>query len=228
MGIDTSEADTFRTIKDRTWDQILRRQPPLWQPPLTVHLPIHPAHSPDFLHVDCALNAVRRRQLPNMRTRDPESAARCAEYRALVVQFALDDPPFIPDIHQTRMSLVDNHWPVARANYYAWNLYYEFEYSAHELQGGQTLLQIAVAVTNEAEQPLPAHVRVRVHFPKEKTFFDYHYVGFNWDCRKWENRAEGITCEGGCLRPRRLRADALRLDFGSSIDVLTMPPLGIG
>lgn len=194
-----NESHTYAALNGKTWDQILRSRDPLWCSPLTVHLPVHPVHSPDFLHVDCALNVVRRRMFPNMRTGDPETARRRQEYEALVVQFALDDPPFIPDLHQSSMSLLDNRWPVARANYYAWELFYEFEYAAQAVDDHQTLLRIAVTVTNEGKQAHPAHVRARIHFPREAGFFDSHYIAYHWDRAKWEGRAEGIAYAGGNL-----------------------------
>ena len=46
---------TYRDIQNQPWSQILAEAEWKWPPPVTVHLPIQPAHSPDFVHVDSAL-----------------------------------------------------------------------------------------------------------------------------------------------------------------------------
>lgn len=191
--------NTFAGIQSKTWDRILRENGYAWQPPLTVHLPIQPAYSPDFVHVDCALNACRRRMFPGMRTRDPESDRRRAECNVLTIQFALDNPPFIPDFRQTKMRLLENRLPVVHADYFAWNLFYEFEYFCHRLDDRQSLLWIEIKVANESPKPQTAHIRVKVSLQNEPQLFDYHYVAFYWDQSKWRD-CPGFRLDGAVLK----------------------------
>ncbi|MBN1341581.1 MAG: hypothetical protein JXQ73_02825 [Phycisphaerae bacterium] len=176
---------TYANINEKSWNQILADNAFQWRPPYTVHLPIQPAHSPDFVHVDAALNVCRRRVLPNVVLHDRESYARARRQETFIVQFALDDPPFIPDFHCSRLALAEGKYPVVTADYFAYDLFYQIEYACCPVDDGQSLLSIRVSVTNEGEKKQPAHVRAKVNFQRECHLFDYHYVPFYWDVGKW-------------------------------------------
>ena len=202
---------TYRDIQHQPWSQILAEAEWKWHPPVTVHLPIQPAHSPDFVHVDSALNAIRRRVLPDMSVRSPESLEQIRKVEVLAVQFALDDPPFVPDFRQSRLSLGEGRYPVATADYSAWDLLYEFEYACGEVEEPeQSVLSIRGRVTNEGEKPAEAHVRIKVSVQPENEFCDYHYVPFYWDATKWRAcdrialESDRILLDGrdaGCILP---------------------------
>lgn len=177
--------ETYRTISDMTWEQILRQDSRHYQPPLTVHMPIQPVHSPDFVYVDCALNVSLRRVVPGLSVRDEEGyeAARRAE--CMFVEFAFDDPPFIPDYKLSRLSLLEGRFPLVKAEYFALGVLYRMEYFCTPVDEGQSILCITCGVTNEGETATEAHVRAKVNFQPEEDIFDYHYVPFYWDNTKW-------------------------------------------
>ena len=174
----------FNDLADPTWNELLADDLGGYSPPLTVHLPIQPLHSPDFIHVDAGLNACRRRVYPNISTNDL-SYQKAKEQETFIVQLALDDPPFIPDFRLSKMRLAEGKYPVAEADYFAWDIHYQFEYYCRAIDEKQNLLRIHGTVSNEKETPQAAHVRVKVNFQRECDLFDYHYVPFYWDNTKW-------------------------------------------
>jgi hypothetical protein len=58
----------YNEINRLSWISILFDNGFEFQPPVTVHLPIQPVHSPDIIHVDSALNVCRKRVLPKLST----------------------------------------------------------------------------------------------------------------------------------------------------------------
>lgn len=178
---------TYPEISQTTWDDLLAHDWGGYTPPLTVHLPIQPVHSPDFVHVDCALNAMRRRVYPRVSSREPERIREIQKLPTFIVQFALDDPPFVPDLHRTRLSLAEGRFPVAQAEYFAWDLLYRFEYACiPTADETQTMLSIRCRVKNEGHASARAHIRAKVNIQCERDVCDYHYVPFYWDATKWK------------------------------------------
>ena len=70
-----SGISTYTNINSKTWDQILAEDTLKWKPPYTVHLPVQPVHSPDYIHLDCALNAIHRRVYQNISFADYKKTA---------------------------------------------------------------------------------------------------------------------------------------------------------
>lgn len=189
---------TYATIDRLSWDELLADRGPQHTPPLTVHLPIQPVHSPDFVHVDCALNASRRRVVPGLSTSDKKSCQAAREMETFVIQFAAGDPPWIFDFRRAALSQAEGRYPVAHAEYFAADLRYEFDYSCAAIDPGQSLLCVSVAVTNEGEIEQPAHVRAKVNFQRECDIHLGHYVPFFWDQTKWPP-CKGVRLEGDRL-----------------------------
>src|SRR5687767_3132199 len=141
------------TMPDQpTWNDLLSSDVGGFTRPLTVHLPIHPLHSPDFIHVSPALHVCRRRVVPEM---DAEDFARCREVAAretLLVQFALGSPPAVPDFRRSHLTLEEGRYPVATATYFEpEGFFYHFDYFCQPVrQPLQSILWITGSVTNEA------------------------------------------------------------------------------
>ena len=178
------KATTYATINRESWADILADNQNAYVTPVTVHLPIQPVHSPDFIHVDSGLTVCRRRVYPNLSfSSDVRKAALAHE--TFLIQFALDTPPFVPDFHASRLALVEGKYPLAQAGYFAGNLLYEFEYFCRRLDERQNILWIGVSVTNEGDRPRRAHVHAKVNFQIESRIFNPHYEPFYWDATKW-------------------------------------------
>jgi len=179
------QGDTYSTINQKTWDQILRRNGYHWRPPFTVHLPIHPAYSADFVHVGGGLDVCRRRVYPGMSTRDLNLGRQLHEMETWIIQMALDDPPFVPEFRLTQLSLHQNRYPIARASYYAYDISYALEYFCCPLDAGQSLLWIRGELLNEGEKRQTATLRAKVGFHQEMDLFNYHYAPFHWEAENW-------------------------------------------
>ena len=158
---------------------------PRWVPPLTVHLPIQPIHSRDFIHVDCALNVCRRRVFPRSATSTDPGRKAAEEHETFIVQFALDDPPLIPDLRSGRLSLAEGKYPLAHGTCLAGGFSYDVDYFCFALDGDQSVCWACVTVTNRGKRPATAHVRARVDFRRECDLFKDHYIPFAWDRRNW-------------------------------------------
>jgi hypothetical protein len=177
----------YSAVNRIPWNELVAELKTPYVKPLTVHLPIQPVGSPDFIHVDCALNAILRRVYPKMSVRDPDRIKKADETPGWLVQFALDNPPFMPDMRRTRLSLAEGRYPVVQAEYFALDLRYRFEYSCMPTEDEQQhLLCIRVQVRNTGYLPWKAHVRSKVNIQRECDISDYHYTPFYWDNTKWK------------------------------------------
>ncbi|MDW7656209.1 MAG: hypothetical protein SCM11_03425 [Bacillota bacterium] len=190
---------TYRNIGKKTWNEILMEDAFLHQPSLTVHLPVQPAHSPDFVQIDCALNASVRRVLPGLTSEKPSDRQAAAGVEVMVVEFALDDPGFVPDCKLTRMSLAEDGCPIARADYFALDIHYKMDYFCKQISSSQSALWIRCMITNEGESSRRGHVRVKVNFQAESAIFDYHYVPFYWDNTKWPD-CQGVSLDADLIK----------------------------
>jgi hypothetical protein len=177
-----SGISTYTNINAKSWDQILAEDTLKWKPPYTVHLPVQPVHSPDYIHIDCALNAIHRRVYQNISFADYKKTA---NKETFIVQFAFDDPPFVPDFSLGKLSLESNRYPVVTGEYSAMDLHYSIEYSCSTVDELQSLLWIRVKVINKGEKTQQAHVRAKINFQLENDLYDYHYVPYKWDATKW-------------------------------------------
>ncbi|MCC6579222.1 MAG: hypothetical protein IT440_02185 [Phycisphaeraceae bacterium] len=177
---------SYSVINGKTWQRLLRENTFDYQPPLTVHLPIQPIHCPDWIHVDPGLTVCRRRVYPNMSSNDVESCNNVRKKDTLLVQFALDDPPFVPDFHFGKVSLEDGYNPVATVEYFAWDIRYRFRYYCVPVgKSRQCILWIHGMVANESDKKEDAVIRAKVNIQPEAAVYDYHYVPFYWDAGKW-------------------------------------------
>jgi hypothetical protein len=176
--------ETYATIDQLSWNEIVADRGPQWTPPLTVHLPIQPAQSRDFLHVDCALNVCRRRILPRVL---PSNVAGVGvdQRETFVIEFALDDPPLVPDLRTTRLTLAEGKYPLARGSCRVGDYAYEVDYFCHAVDDEQSICWASMSVTNVGQRRGTAHVRTRVDFRGESELFKPHYVPYAWDRRKW-------------------------------------------
>ena len=173
---------TYTNINAKSWDQILAEDTLKFKPPYTVHLPIQPVHSPDYIHIDCALNAIHRRVHQNISFADYKKTANLETF---IVQFAFDDPPFVPDFNLSKLSLANNRYPVVTGEYSANDMLYQIEYSCSAVDERQSLLWMCVKVINKGKKTQQAHVRAKINFQLENDLYDYHYIPYNWDASKW-------------------------------------------
>jgi hypothetical protein len=186
----------YKSINNLSWDEILRHNCREWHAPLTVHMPIHSEHSSDWIMVDPALNAARLRVLPGQYTGMPDEERKARKnLEVMMVQFALDDPPFVPDFHCTGVELEEGRLPVVRAWHYAADIKYVFEYFCRPLDRNQSILWITGTLSNEDESVRTACVRARVCFLPESEIFNHHYAPFYWDAGKYLP-CPGVSLEG--------------------------------
>lgn len=185
--LETDSADifgipTYTNINNKSWEQILSENTFDWQPPYTVHLPIQPVHSADWVHVDAALNGTRRHITPDVSFGPSYEEAQRQKTR--IVQFAFEDPAVVPDFRLSTLSLTGNKYPVVTGDFYSRDMYYQIEYICTPVDEDQSLLSLHVSVTNESENKQRAHVRSKINFQRENDLFDYHYNPFDWDANK--------------------------------------------
>jgi hypothetical protein len=175
---------TYATINAQSWETIVADDRRRYSPPLSVHVPIQPVHSRDWIHVDCALNVCRRRVFPA--PVDSPSLRAAQEHETFIVQFALGEPPLIPAASLSRLSLAEGKYPLTRAEYRLGDLLYEFEYFCCPIDQRQNLLWVCCAATNQGAHSKQAQVWAKVNFQRECDLFHYHYEPFRWDSTKWK------------------------------------------
>lgn len=174
----------YPEVNSMSWSQLTEEQPFRYAPPMTVNLLINPVHSPDWLFVNPSL-VLSRRTVTQGVANNPERDRQAKTQDDMLLMFAFDDPPFVPNFRLSKMWLKDNHQPVAFADYYANNIYYRLEYIATKMEDGQTAVCVNVTVHNESTVEKEAHVRTKLAYYPEDKIFDYHYIPFSWDASKW-------------------------------------------
>ncbi len=179
------EHGLYSKLNNKTWSQILEENIFRWRPPYTINLLINPTHSPDWIYVNPSMTVSRRRVLENISNTDTKQREKANSQNDLVVQFAFDDPAFVPDFRLTKMKLEENKYPIVTLDYYANDLYYKIEYAATSLDNSQTLLDMKVFIKNESVEDKEAHVRTKIGYYPENKIFDYHYIPYRWNSSKW-------------------------------------------
>ena len=175
----------FSDLNSRSWFDLLETKEFQYRPPYTVNLLIQPVHSPSWIYVNPSMT-VSRRYVSNGLTNNVEKTLAAQRQEDMVMQFAFDDPAFMPDFNQVKLSLADNRYPVASADYYANDIYYHIEYMVTSLDDAQSVLLVNVSVKNESASEKQANVRVKLGYYPENEIFDYHYIPFFWDHTKWK------------------------------------------
>lgn len=180
-----SQKKTFYNLENKSWQEVIQLNEREWPAPYSVHLPLHPPHAQTFIYMDCALNAYTL-PVPSKIQRGMDNLQNVlGDIESMLVQFAFDQIPFIPDFRFSTIELMDGRFPIVKASYFAWDLLYEIEYFSSRIDDKQNALWVKVSVSNESLEPREAHVRAKVNFQKERKIFDYHYVSFYWDKDKW-------------------------------------------
>lgn len=179
------ERGLYPRLNEKSWSQVLEEDMQKWSSPRTINLLVQPVFSPNWIYVNPSMTVSRRHVMENVSTTDAEKREKANSQEDLVVQFAFDDPVFVPDFRLTNLSLEENRYPVVRADYFANDVYYEIEYMATALDAQQTLLCVNVSVKNEGEHEREVHVRTKVGYYPENKQFDYHYIPFYWNAAKW-------------------------------------------
>lgn len=175
----------IQEIDSKSWYELLEERPYEYRPPYTINLLIQPVHSPSWIYVNPSM-AVSRRYVSTGLTNNVEKTRVAKHQEDMVMQFAFDDPAFMPDFRLTNIHLADGKYPVATADYFANDLYYKIEYSACQLQGTQNALGVKIEIKNEGYVDKTANVRVKLGYYPEDEIFDYHYMPYWWDNTKWK------------------------------------------
>jgi hypothetical protein len=188
----------IKKINAKSWDQILAENTFQFQPPCSVHIPIQPVHSPDFIHVDSAMNVIRRRVTDKVSLLDKESFPKARNQGTFIVQFAFESPAFVPDFRQSAISLEEGKYPIITAKYFAWDIYYQMVYSCTKIDEEQSLLWIEVSIKNESEKNQKVNVWTGINFEREDKLFKHHYIPFTWDATNW-NTYKGLKLKDNTI-----------------------------
>ncbi len=148
----------------------------------SVRIPLQFPESDRLILCDPALNVSVLPVPPDIRTHDPETPGKLKQVRSLISCFALEDPPFLPDFHCTKMQRDPAGLPIITMRIFCYDLLYQFTYAADP----DGFIHIAVRIENQYWEPRIASIRWKVFFGHERDFFDYHYVPFNWTARRWK------------------------------------------
>lgn len=176
----------YPLLNEKSWSQILEEETGAWSPPRTVNFLIQPVHSPDWLYVNPSLAVSRRRVTEGVWATDAQKVREATTQEDLVLQFAFDDPAFVPDFRLTGFKLEENKYPLVTADYFANDTYYRIEYFAASLSSRQTVLCLNISVKNEGDRERDVHVRTKIGYYPENQIFDYHYIPYSWTAAKWK------------------------------------------
>lgn len=178
--------NTYEAARRMSWPDLIKAAGPVFAPPLTIHHPIHPPYSRDFVHVEPSLCAIRRRIYPDLSVLDQETVTKTVQSNPqLYVQFALGDPPFVPDFRLTRLNLPDSDSPRVQADYWAYDRAYRLDYTCCPLDSAQSLLAIRGTVRNEGDGPFPVSIWIKLNLQCEWDMDPYHYEPYRWNQAQW-------------------------------------------
>jgi hypothetical protein len=204
---------TLYGLEQKSWNEVINLNEREWQSSYSVHFPLHPSGTENFIYMDCALNAYTLPVVPGLKTRTEGLLDVLNSIESMIVQFAFDEVPFVPDFRLSKIELEEGRFPIVKASYLAWDLLYEIEYFASRLDEKHNALWIKATVHNESETTRKACIRTKVNFQKERKIFDYHYVPFYWDSSKWL-KDNTVSCqENEIFRDKKLIGFVKENDF---------------
>jgi prepilin-type processing-associated H-X9-DG protein/prepilin-type N-terminal cleavage/methylation domain-containing protein len=186
---------SYCDLENKSWDELIQLNEREWAAPYSVHVPLHPPHAESFIYMDCALNAYTMPTPSKVQLGMKGLQDILDEIETMIVQFAFDKVPFIPDLRLSNLELTEGRFPIVKASYSAWDMLYEIEYFSSRIADKQNALWIKVSVSNESQKSKTAHVRAKVNFQKEREIFDYHYVPFYWNNSKWR-KDDSVSLDG--------------------------------
>lgn len=184
-------------LNSKSWERLLMEDQYTWQPPQSVNMLVEPLFSPDQIFVNPSL-LVYRGRIPEGVSSQDSTKAMAESQKDLSVQFALGNPAFMPDYHQTKLCFEDNRYPVVHASYYADNILYELTYASTRLDERQTILDVHVKATNKEEFDQEVSVWTKVGFCPENEMFIYHYISYEWDASYWKDTKD-VALQGDRL-----------------------------
>lgn len=175
----------YPEVNSKSWSQLLAEKRDLWRSPYTQNLLIQPVHSPNWIYVCPSMAVSRRTVTEGVSNQDAEKCRQALTQEDLVVQFAFDDPAFVPDFRLTNLSLFENKYPIVSADYYANDVYYKIEYVVTSIGNNQSILFINVKVQNESDKEKTVNVRTKIGYYPEDKMFAYHYIPYSWNATNW-------------------------------------------
>ena len=190
-------AKLYPTLNEYSWDQLTEAKPFKYTPPYTINLQIQPVHSPSWTYVHPFMGVTRRYVSEDL-VNNVEKTEAAHKQDDMLLQFAFDDPAFMPDFRQVNMHLKENKYLVPSTDYYANDIYYHIDYAMMPLNTTQNVLCVTVSVKNEAFTDKVANVRAKLGYYPENEIFDYHYIPFSWDNTKWR-AYDKISMENGVI-----------------------------
>ncbi|MGV8137094.1 MAG: hypothetical protein AB2L20_17920 [Mangrovibacterium sp.] len=179
----------YRYVNNLTWHQLLEANRFKYRPSYTINLQIQPVHSPDWIYVNPSM-VVSRRTVTENAVESAEKLLAAQTQEDMVLQFALDDPAFVPNFRLTNIKLKENRYPIATADYYANDLYYRIQYTVAPIDETQNILCINVTVHNESANEKDAVVRAKLGYYPENKIFNYHYIPYCWHADNWKPYTE--------------------------------------
>ena len=171
---------TYPQLDDKSWNAVVSATEFEAHLPYSVHAPINFPGSEKLTFCDCAMN-VYSLETPSLNTSVEADHAIAANLHVDLLSFAFGDVPFVPEFRQVQMSRKFGGLPIMRADFTAWDLVYLTDYC----MGTDGTLHVKMTVRNEGFAAKKATVWVRPTKPLESKVFDYHYISFTWDARRW-------------------------------------------
>ena len=172
---------TYPQLDDKSWNEVVSSTAFEAHLPYSVHVPINFPGSEKLTFCDCAMN-VYSLETPSLNTSVEADRATAANLRVDLLSFAFGDVPFVPEFRQVKLSRKFGGLPIIRADFTAWDLVYLTDYC----MGTDGTLHVKMSVRNEGFAEKRATVWVRPSKPLESKVFDYHYISFTWDARRWQ------------------------------------------
>ncbi len=171
---------TYPQLDNKSWNEVVSATAFEAHLPYSVHAPINFPGSQKLTFCDCAMN-VYSLETPSLNTSIEADRAIAANLHVDLVSFAFGDVPFVPDFRQVKLSRKFGGLPIMRADFTAWDIVYLTDYC----MGTDGTLHVKMTVRNESFAAKKATVWVRPTKPLESKVFDYHYISFTWDARRW-------------------------------------------
>lgn len=205
----------YSEIENQSWGKVIRQNERKWRSPYSAHIPLHPPFSDCFTYADCAFNVYTLPLVPLSLYECDRHGELIDGIETMILQFAFDDPAFVPDFRLTRVELENGYLPVVNISCYAWDMLYEIKYYCESIGEKDYIICVDGTVTNDSIMERPAIVRAKLNFQNEKKLFDYHYKPFHWDASNWK-KDDSVSFSDGKLIRNNLPVASV---FGQDFDV---------
>jgi len=183
----------IKNINKISWEELLSKKLDN-SSPMSVNMPIHPAYSEFFMHVNPSMSLTSRPVYGDLPTDFGEAIDMAHKRDIFCIDFAFGKHANLANQNRTRFSRIDKKSPVIVGEYFEAGLKYTFKYSSLQVEKYvQDVTSVECEIENISNEDRIACVRLKPSKRNEEELKrDNNYLPFRWNNSRWD---KSITCK---------------------------------